>query len=37
MKDVAPELRSCQLLPGAPGTLHCKADVTVALDPAACA
>ncbi|NWH59390.1 NPB protein, partial [Geococcyx californianus] len=35
--DVAPELRSCQALPGAPGTLQCKADITVSLDPLECA
>ncbi|NXQ88605.1 NPB protein, partial [Nyctibius grandis] len=35
--DVAPERQSCRLLPGAPGTLQCKADVTVSLDPAECA
>ncbi|NXL59513.1 NPB protein, partial [Chordeiles acutipennis] len=35
--DVAPEPRSCWELPGAPGTLRCKADVTVALDPVECA
>ncbi|XP_075374782.1 neuropeptide B, partial [Mycteria americana] len=31
--DVAPKLRSCRALPGAPGALQCKADVTVSLDP----
>ncbi|NXK21317.1 NPB protein, partial [Arenaria interpres] len=35
--DVAPELRSCWELPGAPSTLRCKADVTVSLDPMECA
>ncbi|XP_029871564.2 neuropeptide B [Aquila chrysaetos chrysaetos] len=35
--DVAPEPRSCRLLPGAAGALQCKADVTVSLDPVACA
>uniref|UniRef100_A0A8C3J041 NPB protein n=1 Tax=Calidris pygmaea TaxID=425635 RepID=A0A8C3J041_9CHAR len=35
--DVAPELRSCWELPGAPSTLRCKADVTVSLDPVECA
>ncbi|NXE83419.1 NPB protein, partial [Cochlearius cochlearius] len=35
--DVAPELRSCRLLPGAPGALQCKADVTMSLDPVQCA
>ncbi|NXG50132.1 NPB protein, partial [Psilopogon haemacephalus] len=35
--DVAPEPWSCWSLPGAPGTLRCKADVTVALDPVECA
>ncbi|XP_047906280.1 neuropeptide B [Anser cygnoides] len=35
--DVAPELRSCQALLGAPGTLQCKADVTLSLDPTECA
>ncbi|XP_065503952.1 neuropeptide B [Caloenas nicobarica] len=35
--DVAPEPRSCRLLPGAPGALRCRADVTVSLDPGDCA
>ncbi|XP_009557310.2 neuropeptide B [Cuculus canorus] len=35
--DVAPEPRSCQVLPDAPGTLQCKADITVSLDPMECA
>ncbi|NXP09464.1 NPB protein, partial [Thinocorus orbignyianus] len=35
--DVAPELRSCWVLPGAPHALRCKADVTVSLDPVECA
>ncbi|OPJ76191.1 neuropeptide B [Patagioenas fasciata monilis] len=35
--DVAPELQSCRLLPGAPGALRCRADVTVSLDPGECA
>uniref|UniRef100_A0A8D0EWQ6 Neuropeptide B n=1 Tax=Strix occidentalis caurina TaxID=311401 RepID=A0A8D0EWQ6_STROC len=35
--DVTPEARSCRVLPGAPGALRCRADVTVALDPAECA
>ncbi|NXX95471.1 NPB protein, partial [Centropus bengalensis] len=35
--DVAPEPRSCRLLPGAPGTLQCKAGITVSLDPRECA
>ncbi|NXV20237.1 NPB protein, partial [Cepphus grylle] len=35
--DVAPELRSCRVLPGAPSALQCKADVTVSLDPGECA
>ncbi|XP_014806527.1 PREDICTED: neuropeptide B [Calidris pugnax] len=35
--DVAPELRSCWELPGAPSALRCKADVTVSLDPVECA
>ncbi|KAM9258213.1 neuropeptide B [Cariama cristata] len=35
--DVAPELRSCQVLPGVLGALQCKADVTVSLDPVECA
>ncbi|NXI69299.1 NPB protein, partial [Anseranas semipalmata] len=35
--DVAPEPRSCQVLPGVPGALQCKADVTVSLDPGECA
>ncbi|NWR75962.1 NPB protein, partial [Centropus unirufus] len=35
--DVAPEPRSCRLLPGAPGTLQCKAGITVSLDPMECA
>ncbi|XP_068769804.1 neuropeptide B [Struthio camelus] len=34
--DVSPKLRSCQVLPGAPGALQCKADVTVSLDPMEC-
>ncbi|KAM9281185.1 anaphase-promoting complex subunit 11 isoform 1-T1 [Morus bassanus] len=34
--DVAPEPRSCRVLPGVPGTLQCKADVTVSLDPVEC-
>ncbi|XP_075760318.1 neuropeptide B [Pelodiscus sinensis] len=37
VKDVAPELRSCQLLPGVPSTIQCEADVTVSLDPSDCA
>nr|XP_020671080.1 neuropeptide B [Pogona vitticeps] len=36
VKEVAPELQSCQLLPGAPSVIQCKADVTVSLDPADC-
>ncbi|XP_075626573.1 neuropeptide B [Balearica regulorum gibbericeps] len=35
--DVAPEPRSCRVLPGAPGALLCKADVTLSLDPLECA
>ncbi|NXL38201.1 NPB protein, partial [Glaucidium brasilianum] len=35
--DVTPEAWSCRVLPGAPGALRCRADVTVALDPAECA
>ncbi|NXS44613.1 NPB protein, partial [Balaeniceps rex] len=35
--DVAPEPWSCRVLPGAPGTLQCKADVTMSLDPVECA
>ncbi|NXW93330.1 NPB protein, partial [Alopecoenas beccarii] len=35
--DVAPELQSCWLLPGAPSALRCRADVTVSLDPGECA
>ncbi|KAM6194229.1 neuropeptide B [Sarcoramphus papa] len=35
--DVAPEPWSCRVLPGAPGALQCKADVTVSLDPVECA
>ncbi|NXG81322.1 NPB protein, partial [Stercorarius parasiticus] len=35
--DVAPEPRSCRVLPGAPSALQCKADVIVALDPGECA
>ncbi|NWR67788.1 NPB protein, partial [Bucorvus abyssinicus] len=31
--DMAPEPRSCRALPGAPGSLQCKADVTLSLDP----
>ncbi|NWY55647.1 NPB protein, partial [Chionis minor] len=34
--DVAPEPWSCRVLPGAPSTLQCKADVTVSLDPVEC-
>ncbi|XP_074870739.1 neuropeptide B [Carettochelys insculpta] len=37
VKDVSHELQSCQLLPGAPSTIQCKADVTVSLDPLDCA
>ncbi|KAJ6660310.1 hypothetical protein lerEdw1_017733 [Lerista edwardsae] len=36
VKEVAPELQSCQLLPGLPSIIQCKADVTVSLDPADC-
>ncbi|KAL7989517.1 hypothetical protein Chor_012183 [Crotalus horridus] len=36
VKEVAPELQSCQLLPGVPSTIQCKADVTVSLDPTDC-
>ncbi|XP_077180469.1 neuropeptide B [Paroedura picta] len=36
VKEVAPELQSCQLLPGVPSIIQCKADVTVSLDPADC-
>ncbi|XP_053154848.1 neuropeptide B [Hemicordylus capensis] len=36
VKEVAPELQSCQLLPGMPSIIQCKADVTVSLDPADC-
>ncbi|XP_066474390.1 neuropeptide B [Tiliqua scincoides] len=36
VKEVAPELQSCQLLPGVPSVIQCKADVTVSLDPADC-
>ncbi|NXX60357.1 NPB protein, partial [Scopus umbretta] len=35
--NVAPEPWSCRALPGAPGALQCKADVTVSLDPMECA
>ncbi|XP_069728872.1 anaphase-promoting complex subunit 11 isoform X1 [Phaenicophaeus curvirostris] len=35
--DVAPEPRSCRVLPGALGMLQCKADITVSLDPMECA
>ncbi|NXL49076.1 NPB protein, partial [Podilymbus podiceps] len=35
--DVTPELRSCQMLPGAPGALRCKADVTVSFNSVECA
>ncbi|KAM6245096.1 neuropeptide B [Porphyrio hochstetteri] len=35
--DVAPGPPSCRAPPGAPGTLQCKADVTVSMDPAGCA
>ncbi|NXY88519.1 NPB protein, partial [Alcedo cyanopectus] len=34
---VAPEPWSCRALPGAAGTLRCKADVTVSWDPVECA
>nr|XP_056723313.1 neuropeptide B [Euleptes europaea] len=37
VKEVAPELQSCQLLAGVPSIIQCKADVTVSLDPADCA
>ncbi|XP_032998427.1 neuropeptide B [Lacerta agilis] len=37
VKEVAPELQSCQLLPGLPSVIQCKADVTVSLDPEDCA
>uniref|UniRef100_A0ACB8EKN2 Uncharacterized protein n=1 Tax=Sphaerodactylus townsendi TaxID=933632 RepID=A0ACB8EKN2_9SAUR len=37
VKEVAPELQSCQLLPSVPSIIQCKADVTVSLDPADCA
>lgn len=36
VKEVAPELQSCQLLPGLPSVIQCKADVTVSLDPMDC-
>ncbi|XP_061477781.1 neuropeptide B [Rhineura floridana] len=36
VKEIAPELQSCQLLPGLPSVIQCKADVTVSLDPADC-
>ncbi|XP_054834835.1 neuropeptide B [Eublepharis macularius] len=36
VKEVAPELQSCQLLPGLPSIIQCKADVTVSLDPTDC-
>ncbi|XP_074778078.1 neuropeptide B [Athene noctua] len=35
--DVTPEARICRVLPGAPGALRCRVDVTMALDPAECA
>ncbi|KAM9222337.1 LOW QUALITY PROTEIN: neuropeptide B [Leptosomus discolor] len=35
--DVAPEPRSCRVLPRAPSALQCKADVTLSLDPVECA
>ncbi|XP_062447618.1 neuropeptide B [Rhea pennata] len=34
--DVSSKLQSCQALPSVPGTLQCKADVTMSLDPTAC-
>ncbi|NXH15463.1 NPB protein, partial [Bucco capensis] len=34
--DVIPEPQSCWVLPGAPSTFQCKADVTVSLDPVEC-
>ncbi|XP_058024013.1 neuropeptide B [Ahaetulla prasina] len=36
VKEVAPELQSCQLLPAVPSIIQCKADVTVSLDPTDC-
>uniref|UniRef100_A0A8D0KPQ0 Neuropeptide B n=1 Tax=Salvator merianae TaxID=96440 RepID=A0A8D0KPQ0_SALMN len=36
VKEVAPELQSCQILPDLPSVIQCKADVTVSLDPADC-
>ncbi|KAJ7315931.1 hypothetical protein JRQ81_002093 [Phrynocephalus forsythii] len=36
VKEVSPELQSCQLLLGLPSVIQCKADVTVSLDPADC-
>ncbi|ETE70360.1 Neuropeptide B, partial [Ophiophagus hannah] len=36
VKEVAPELQSCQLLSGLPSIIQCKADVTVSLDPTDC-
>ncbi|KAM6050438.1 anaphase-promoting complex subunit 11 isoform 2-T2 [Chlamydotis macqueenii] len=35
--DVAPQPRSCRVLPGARSALQCKADVIVSLDPVECA
>ncbi|NXE96769.1 NPB protein, partial [Menura novaehollandiae] len=35
--DVTTEPGSCRALPGTPGALQCKADVTVSLDPMECA
>ncbi|NWJ01464.1 NPB protein, partial [Crypturellus undulatus] len=34
--DVSPQLQSCQPLRGAPGSLQCRADVTMSLDPLEC-
>ncbi|NXP48381.1 NPB protein, partial [Heliornis fulica] len=34
--DVAPDPPSCRVLLGAPGTLQCKATVTVSMDPVEC-
>ncbi|XP_042310159.1 neuropeptide B [Sceloporus undulatus] len=36
VKEVAPELQSCQLVPGVPSLIQCKAEVTVSLDSSDC-
>ncbi|XP_043856116.1 neuropeptide B [Dromiciops gliroides] len=36
VKDIAPNLQSCELLPDGLGTFQCKADVFLSLDSADC-